>query len=165
MPMNRAAWTIACTLAMAPLAQAQDYPAPGGIMYAPPRMAQAPVSPAPRPAQQPPVLVQPPQARVPTSMSELAPTQEMWFYERAREEYQDPRNAVRAAAEYRAEQRQRRLAAMQWFGYSNARPTYAVTPFATTPSPQWVSNTADPYRWSGSGPSTIVHLPATPYWR
>jgi hypothetical protein len=165
--MTRAAWLIAaCTLSLSPLALAQEFPTPGAMP--PLRYAQAPAAVAPA---QPPVPPLPPRAEperapiVAGSMSELTPTPEMWFYEREREEYQDPRNAVRAAAEFKSDQRRRRLESMQWFGYSNARPRYAFTPFTTTASPQWGSNTQDPYIWGGVGRSTIVHLPASPYWR
>jgi hypothetical protein len=89
----------------------------------------------------------------------------MWFYEQERREYEDPRNAVRAHAEFRADQRRKRLAASQWFGYSNARPGREVTPTTTTSSPQWGSNSYNPSIWSGVGRSTVVHLPATPYLR
>ncbi len=57
-----------------------------------------------------------------TSLGDLKPTTEMWFYEQAMRQYEDPKAAVRRNAEGQAEQRQRRLAAMQWFGLSNARP-------------------------------------------
>jgi hypothetical protein len=127
-------------------------------------MAQAPGG-APLPALKPE-----PQARLtgpinPTSLSEIQPTEAMWFYEQAREEHSNPKNAVRANAEYRADQRRRRVAALQWFGYSNARPIRTITPTTSTASPQWGSNTVDPFIWSGTGRSTIVHFPATPYWR
>jgi hypothetical protein len=86
----------------------------------------------------------------------------MWFYEQERQERADPKNAVRANAEYRSEQRRRRLAALQWFGYSNSRPLAAVTPYtSTTPSPQWGANHFDPYLWSGT---RTVYLPTFPYW-
>jgi hypothetical protein len=168
--MTRAAWMIAaCTLSLAPLAQAQQFPVPANVIEGPLRYAQAPVTPLP-PAQRQLRAPQPQEPPEPApvvagSMSEVTPTPEMWFYERAREEYQDPRNAVRANAEYRSEERRKRLAASQWFGYSNARPSHTVTPTTQAASPQWGSNTRDPYIWSGSGSSTIVHLPASPFWR
>ena len=172
--MTRAAWMIAaCTLVLSPLAQAQDFPIYAGPPAQPgQRYAQAPtpVAPIAPVAPEPPL---PPRAQQPmhapvvaTSMSELTPTPEMWFYEREREAYLDPRNAVRAAAEMKGEQRRRRLSSTQWFGHYNARPKHAFTPFtATTPSPQWGSNTQDPYLWGGTGRSTTVYFPGAPYWR
>jgi hypothetical protein len=84
----------------------------------------------------------------------------MWFFEQSRRDHQNPRTAVRAKAEYRAEQRMRRIASRQWFGYSNMRPQAVTTPtHTTTGSPQWGSNSVDPYRWSGVGQTSVVVLP------
>lgn len=168
--MIRAAWMIAaCSLFLSPRAQAQQYPTTTSIMQNQPRLAQAPPAPPVLPAQQPPLPpLRPhpePAPAVATSMSELAPTPEMWFYERAREEYEDPKNAVRANAEFRADQRRKRLASQQWFGYSNLRPSHTVTPTTQAASPSWGSNTRDPYIWSGAGRSTVVHFPGHPTWR
>jgi len=91
------------------------------------------------------------------SRGELAPTPEMWFYEQAMSHYNDPRTAVRAKAEYRADQRQRRLAARKWFGYSNARPVVSVTSMGGMVSPGWRSNTSfDPLRFSARRNSLTV---------
>lgn len=83
------------------------------------------------------------------STSELHATQEMWFYEQELQRYNDPKLAVRKKAEFRAAQRERRLAAMQWFGMSNSRPMASPTPVMGTYSPMWTSNYIDPYRWMG----------------
>jgi hypothetical protein len=86
-------------------------------------------------------------ARIATS--ELKATPEMWFYEQELQRYNDPKLAVRKKAEFRTAQRERRLAAMQWFGMSNARPMASPTPVMGTYSPMWTSNYVDPYRWMG----------------
>ena len=44
------------------------------------------------------------------SPGELKSTPEMWFYDQALRQYKDPKTAVRAKADFRDEQRQRRLA-------------------------------------------------------
>ena len=162
--MVRIAYLLAaCWLSLTTWASAQQYSQPLN-MAGQSRPAQAllpEVAPqvAPLPGHAPKLT---PEARH-GSLSELTPS--MWFYEQERQEYQNPKNAVRAAAEFRADQRRKRLAASQWFGYSNARPIRAVTP-TTTPSPQWGSNSADPFIWSGTGRTTVVHVPdAAPYWR
>lgn len=164
--MNRAAWMIAaCTLCASPLALAQDFPQPASMMSGPAiRIAQAPAV-TPLPAPQPQLAPQPVPQPIVRSLSEVTPTESMWFYEQQKREHDDPRNAVRANAEYRADQRRLRLSASHWFGYSNARPARAVTPTTTTSSPQWGSNGHDPFIWQGVGRSTVVHLPATPYLR
>ena len=46
----------------------------------------------------------------------------MWFYDQAMRQYKDPKMAVRAKAEFRAQERMRRLESMKWFGFSNSRP-------------------------------------------
>ena len=163
--MNRAAWMIAaCTLCVSTLALAQDFPTPASILPGPaPRLAQAPAV-APLPAPQPHARVAP--QPITRSLVEVTPTESMWFYEQERREYDNPKNAVRANAEYRADQRRKRLAATQWFGYSNARPTRAVTPTTTTSSPQWGGNSYDPFIWTGVGRTTVVNVPpAAPYLR
>jgi hypothetical protein len=74
----------------------------------------------------------------------------MWFYEQAMRQYQDPKVAVREAAAFRADQRRRRIAAMQWFGLSNSRPQASSDPIHSDYSPGWGSNNYyDTYRWSG----------------
>lgn len=109
-------------------------------------------------AEKPTVVVRPaPTAGANFSMGQLSPTPEMWFYEQYLRQYQDPRVAVRSAAEFRAEQRQRRLAAAKWYGISNQRPSAAVDSVHSDYSPGWTSGSANyPYRWGGPSASSIV---------
>lgn len=116
----------------------------------------------PMPANLGPIQPPAPPALVPSGSIQLAPgqviaTPEMWFYEQEMRRYDDPKAAVRARAEQRADARQARLTALKWFGYSNARPQASPTPFMGTYSPAWTGNHADGYRWvgSGSGPTII----------
>lgn len=92
----------------------------------------------------------------PIQLGELQPTAQMWFYEQAMQQYHDPKASVRAKAEFRAAQRQRRLASSKWFGISNARPMASTTPFMGTYSPVWTSGNWDPSQWSGSSSAPIV---------
>lgn len=85
------------------------------------------------------------------SPGEVQATPEMWFYEQAMRQYNDPNLAVRRAAEFRAEQRMRRIESRKWFGLSNARPTAGVDPVHGDYSPGWTSNSFYPYRWMGGG--------------
>lgn len=92
------------------------------------------------------------------SLGELTPTPEMWFYEQQLREYRNPKNAVRRRAEFDADQRQQRLAAMDWYGYSNSRPNANATPF-TGPgpySPNWGGSSLVPYQWNGGNRQVIV---------
>jgi hypothetical protein len=84
------------------------------------------------------------------SPGELKATPEMWFYDQALRQYKDPQMAVRAQADLRVQQRQRRLESMKWFGLSNSRPRASSDPFHTDYSPGWVSNPGYyPSRWNG----------------
>lgn len=86
------------------------------------------------------------------SYSELKVTPQMWFYEQAMRQYKDPKMAVRANAEVRFAQRQRRIESMKWFGFSNSRPRASSDPFHGDYSAHWVSTPAYyPSRWSGVG--------------
>ncbi|MEZ6072076.1 MAG: hypothetical protein R3C10_17920 [Pirellulales bacterium] len=105
-----------------------------------------------------------PQTAVPQtfSMGEMVPTPEMWFYEQWLRQRQDPKVAVRLNAEFQHRQQQRRMAASEWFGLSNSRPTASTTPFMGSYSPAWRSNTRDPFQWAGVGQAQTVVLPAPP---
>jgi hypothetical protein len=94
------------------------------------------------------------------SPGELKPTPEMWFYEQALRQYQDPKMAVRRAAEFRADQRQRRIASSQWFGYSNSRPRVSCDPYNGDYAPTWTGNNSYyPNRWMGGADSLIIVQP------
>jgi hypothetical protein len=86
------------------------------------------------------------------SPGELKATPEMWFYDQAMRQYKDPKMVVRANAEFRTEQRLRRLESLKWFGLSNSRPHASSDPFHNDYSPGWVSNPGYyPSRWNGVG--------------
>jgi hypothetical protein len=108
-----------------------------------PANTTAPTMMAERPAPQ--------QQNVITATSDLKATPEMWFYERYMQEYKNPKNAVRANAEFAAQQRANRLAAMRWFGFSNSRPRVGCDPVNVSP-PAWTSNRPlQPNQWQGTG--------------
>ena len=92
------------------------------------------------------------------SPGELKATPEMWFYDQAMRQYKDPKMAVRAKAEFCAEQRMRRLESMKWFGFSNSRPRASSDPFHGDYSPGWTSNPGYyPSRWNGVGPTAYYY--------
>jgi hypothetical protein len=129
------------------------------LLAAAPALAQgtkptrtAPVAPplAP-PLAPPPAIMQDVPPSVPAVSSEVRATPEMWFYEQYMKEYKNPRNAVRANAEFDFQQRSNRLATMRWFGYSNSRPRIGADPANVYP-PAWASNTPlQPNRWQATG--------------
>jgi len=90
------------------------------------------------------------------SPGELKATPEMWFYDQAMRQYKNPKMAVRAKAEFQAEQRLRRLESMKWFGLSNSRPRASSDPYHGDYSPGWsASPSYYPWRWSGVGPTAF----------
>jgi hypothetical protein len=97
------------------------------------------------------------------SPGELSATPEMWFYEQALRQYQDPKTAVRQKAEFRVAERQRRLAALKWYGLSNARPRMGSDFVHGDPVASWTSgHTYYPNRWTSAGYGTLVVRPAAP---
>jgi hypothetical protein len=104
--------------------------------------------------------------RIEIAASELAPTQEMWFYEQYQKQYTDPKSVVRQKAEFRAEERQRRIAALRWFGFSNQRPTAGVDVINSEYAPHWAANNVNlPFRWCGPTTTTVIVKPAAPSGR
>ena len=81
-----------------------------------------------------------------TDESSLSPSDKYRSYRQAA----DAKSLVQRNAMIRADQRRRRLATRQWFGYSNSRPIAAAVPFMTHYSPMWTSNPWTPYHWYGA---------------
>ena len=96
-----------------------------------------------------------------SATSNRSTTPEMWLYQQYQRDYLDPKMAVRRNAEFARSQRQRRLAAMKWFGFSNQRPSAISDPYhGGTWSPTWSgSNNLYPYRWQAYGHPSIVVAP------
>ena len=82
-------------------------------------------------------------------------TPEMWFYQQQMRRYEDPQVAIRRKAEFRAEQRQQRLASMRWYGLSNMRPHVHPMPWFSTYSPTWVGGGWNPNHWTPNRRSVI----------
>jgi hypothetical protein len=100
-------------------------------------------------------------SQVRVSLSTLTPTPEMWFYEQMRADYNDVALQARRRAEWNAAQRRARIAAREWYGYSNSRPTAHPTPFTYYYSAQWGSNTSNPFIWSARANPVFVPARAT----
>ena len=95
------------------------------------------------------------------SSGELTPTPEMWFYEQERHRWEDPQTLVRASAEERAAQRHARIAAMAWYGMSNARPNVSPDPTDNPAAPHWRSNGYQPAEWIGGASHSTIILEAS----
>ena len=78
-------------------------------------------------------------------------TPEMWLYMQEMRRYDNPLEAVRRNAATRASHRRARIAALQWFGFSNIRPQANPIPYNDVYSPTWTSNSWNPYTWTGAG--------------
>jgi hypothetical protein len=84
--------------------------------------------------------------------SGLSSTQSEPSYEQAMRQSKDPRAIVHAKAEFKAEQRLRRIESLRWFGFSNSRPQANCDPYNYDYAPKWVSNPGFyPSRWNGVG--------------
>ncbi|MGC3966776.1 MAG: hypothetical protein QM775_05210 [Pirellulales bacterium] len=94
---------------------------------------------------------------VPLSMSQLNPTPDMWYYERMREDYENPTLQVRRNSEQYAADRKARIAASAWYGVYNSRPMAYVTPHTYQYSPTFAPNARFPYLW-GQTPASRVYL-------
>jgi hypothetical protein len=110
--------------------------------------------------QQPAATLQPPVAsqQEPLVVTPSTVTPEMWLYSQEMRRYDDPAQAVRRKAELRAAQRMQRVAAMKYFGMSNARPQAECIPMMGHYSPAWVGNGQDRYDWAGVAAPTVLRV-------
>src|SRR3989304_4731520 len=79
---------------------------------------------------------------------------ESWYYQPSTEptSYQpNPLAIIHQKALAPGQQRSDRLAALNWYGMSNSRPTAAPTPFTSLYSPVWQAPGAKPFVWYTSG--------------
>jgi hypothetical protein len=78
-------------------------------------------------------------------------TPQMYRYLVDMQRYHAPIDLPRQRAQLKAQQRMERMAAMKWYGLSNARPTATATPFmGSTFAPRWVGNSYSG-NWSDRG--------------
>ncbi len=93
----------------------------------------------------------------------IVTTPEIWFYQEQMRRYDDPKTMVRQRAEFRAAQRRNRLAASQWFGYNNLRPTANPVPFMYQYTTTWSGNSSYLNNWSsGRASSPVIYLSRPP---
>lgn len=86
-------------------------------------------------------------------------TPELYLYLQDQKRHDDPSQAVRRKAEFKAAQRMNRMATMKWFGMSNARPTAGTIPTMGVYSPAWIGNGYDRFDWVGGAyPSASVYI-------
>jgi len=92
----------------------------------------------------------------PPSLSAPAVTPELWIYSQELQRHDDPAQAVRRKAELKADERLSRLAALKWYGQSNARPDACPIPLMSAYSPSWIGNGWERYGWAAFGASATV---------
>ena len=96
---------------------------------------------------------------VEVSPGALTPTPEMWYYQQELRRRNNPQELVKARAQFRAEQRVRRIAALKWYGMSASRPIARPDNVFGSFSPSWVGNTPDPYQWRPASNHYLVLRP------
>jgi hypothetical protein len=74
------------------------------------------------------------------------------YYQQSTDYQPNPRAIVQQKAMQRAQQRQLRIASMNWFGMSNSRPTAASTPFTSLYGPAWQMPGGRPFAWNPGSP-------------
>jgi hypothetical protein len=118
----------------------------GLVVMASAARAQDPEDPAPLPA---PLPASPERATPMPQKSDLTPEMQRYLVEVQR--YGALQDLPRQRAQLKAQQRMERMAALKWYGLSNARPTAMVTPFMGAPyAPHWTGNAANG-NWSDRG--------------
>ena len=75
-------------------------------------------------------------------------TSNVWLYLHEERRHDDPQQAIRRKAEAKATARGQRIAALQWYGLSNQRPTASSVPFMGTYSPSWLEGASRPATWA-----------------
>jgi hypothetical protein len=82
-----------------------------------------------------------------------------WYYQPSNEPttYRpDPKMIAQQRAMAYGQQRASRIAALNWYGMSNSRPTASPTPFTTMYSPAWQSPGGRPFAWFPGRPTYII---------
>jgi hypothetical protein len=100
-------------------------------------------------------------AKMPVDEQHSLPTYANGYGSRQSAESLAPRVAQRKA-EFRATQRMGRLAALRWYGLSNARPTVSSTPWMGIYSPTWIANSRRPFGWTRAGQPMVVFCYSEP---
>jgi hypothetical protein len=82
-----------------------------------------------------------------------------WYRQRETSYRQDTRAIIQQKAQVRSAQRTARIASLNWYGMSNARPTAGPTPFMTMYSPAWQQPGGRPFAWNSTfWPTSVVYV-------
>jgi hypothetical protein len=129
----------------------------------PPASVLPPPVSKPSPGPPSPPVLPPTDLPKPTQPGSVVPAPEMtpYPYPGAERPIVDAKTLIQQRAAQEAAARNRRLAALRWFGYSNSRPVAGVDCIHGDYSPSWTSNNPHyPFRWVGAGPTWVAWLPA-----
>ena len=95
----------------------------------------------------------------PVNQNRSQAREDSWYYQPSNETgvYKpNPKMIVQQRAMAHGQQRSNRIAALNWYGMSNSRPTASPTPFTTLYSPAWQSPGGKPFSWYSGRPTYIV---------
>jgi len=94
-----------------------------------------------------------------------ATQEQSWNHAQAAKSKQEARTLIQQRAQVRAQQRQDRIASMNWYGMSNSRPNAATTPFTSRYSAVWEMPGGRPYSWNPawSRPNYVLAWPHVNY--
>jgi len=76
------------------------------------------------------------------------PQEQSWNREQTTSARMDAKAYIQQRAQARAQQRQDRIASMNWYGMSNSRPNASTTPFTSRYSSVWEMPGGRPYSWT-----------------
>lgn len=100
-------------------------------------------------------------AAEPGAVSEVVEVErdQTWYRQRETSYRQDTRAIIQQKAQVRSAQRTARIASLNWYGMSNARPTAGPTPFMTMYSPAWQQPGGRPFAWNSTfWPTSVVYV-------
>lgn len=70
-----------------------------------------------------------------------------WYYNNGTKQLPDPKIVIRQKAMARGKARAERIAALNWYGMNNSRPTASATPLTGIYSPTWQMPGGRPFAW------------------
>lgn len=96
-------------------------------------------------------------AQAPAEPARGVEKRDAWYYDSG-EMKLDPLQVHMQKAAQRGAQRSARIAAMNWYGMSNARPTASATPFTGMYSPAWQTPGGRPFAWAPRTHTSTIYL-------
>lgn len=92
----------------------------------------------------------------PTTSKAPATLEDDWYYQPREQQKPTAREIVQEKAKFRGQQRLARMAALEWYGFSSARPRANPTPFGSMYSNVWAMPGGRPYAWYPTGQTVVI---------